>query len=81
MAKLRYIASAGAYDVMLGDVKIGRVAKTRRSYDHSNGRTYRFWCWSALPPLEIATFHHSTRAKAGAYLLKQGAAVKEEQES
>lgn len=69
MGLLRFIASDGDYIVVLDGSQIGRVRRSRRSYDHSNGRTYHSWNWSASPTRGTSTFHHSTRAKAARYLL------------
>lgn len=61
---LRYSAESGGYTVLMGGKFIGRVSRT---YEHSNGRTYR--SWSAFPAgNKRGTFHHRTRAAAGQYL-------------
>jgi hypothetical protein len=64
-ARLRYHAESGGYTVMDGERFIGRVRRSRRSYEHSNGRTYWFWAWAAFPISGDATFRHRTRSEAG----------------
>lgn len=75
IATLRFVPESGGYTVMIGDrlagTFIGRVTRSRGTYHHSNGRTYRSWSWSAFPPITGgASFQHRTRAEAGRYLLK-----------
>ena len=69
--RLQYVAESAGYTVSLGDIFIGRVKRVRSTYDHSNGRRYHSWQWAAFPPFpHRATFHHSTRARAGTWLLE-----------
>lgn len=69
VGKFNYRLESGGYTVFDGKRFIGRVARRRSSYEHSNGRTYRSWSWSAFTPdWRDATFHHRTRAKAASYL-------------
>lgn len=66
---LRYFFEGGGYTVLLDGKFVGRVTRSRSSYDHSNGRTYRSWSWSAFPTgNKVGAFHHRTRASAGQYL-------------
>lgn len=70
MGTLKYVAEAGGYLVLAGGEFIGRVYRSRSSYDHSNGRTYRSWSWSAVPSNNGAARHQlRTRPEAGRYLL------------
>lgn len=66
---LRYIAESGGYTVLDGGVFIGRVTRSRSTYHHSNGRTYRSWSWAAYPPTAHGSYQHRTRASAGRALL------------
>lgn len=68
--RLHYHTEKHGYKVMDGDRFIGRVSRSRGSYEHSNGRTYRFWSWIAFPPAGRATFHHKTRNEAGKSLAR-----------
>lgn len=68
---MRYRFTSGGYSVTDGELFLGRVTSSRQSYEHSNGRTYRAWSWSAYPVSgNGATFHFPTRTKAGQYLLR-----------
>lgn len=66
----RYLPEAGGYTVMLGNTRLGRVCRSRQTYHHSNGRIYHSWNWSAIPIKGDCTFYHSSRTKAGAYLIR-----------
>lgn len=67
---LRYHLESRGYTVMDGDRFIGRVARSRSTYHHSNGRRYRSWSWSAFPPTKPGSFQHRTRASASAWLVR-----------
>ena len=69
-AAVRYEPASGGYNVLDGERFVGRVVRSRSTYCHSNGRTYRYWSWSAFPLLGRGTFEHRTRKSAIKALIK-----------
>jgi hypothetical protein len=73
---IRYMPEpSGGYAVSLDGRFIGRVSRHRCAYEHSNGRTYRYWSWYANPASldSRSTYHHRTRAAAVEYLMSEDA--------
>lgn len=73
--KLKFEFASGGYSVLYEGQFIGRVIRSRGTYHHSNGRTYRSWSWASFPVNGRGSFQHRTRTEAVARLCVVGQTV------
>ena len=60
--------ASGGYTVLRGNYMLGRVKRWRGTYNHSNGRTYRYSSWAGFPVHGHGRMQFKTRKEAIAWL-------------